>query len=69
MQSDHIPTRPTPSKNLASFSANPFRLTATQRRLLQRVKRALVALGGSGRRSDFEFVKKVFAKISELKSV
>jgi hypothetical protein len=35
---------------------------------LRPLKRALVALGGSGRRADLKFVKDVFAEISELRS-
>jgi hypothetical protein len=48
--------------------SNPFRLEITRARALRPLKRALVALGQSGRRVDFEFVRRVFAEIPELRS-
>jgi hypothetical protein len=48
--------------------ANPFRAEQARARSLRPLKRALVVLGGSGRRADFEFVKRAFAEIPELRS-
>jgi hypothetical protein len=64
----NIPARSPSRKILTPESANPLLVPAPQRLLLQRVKRALVALGGSGRRADFEFVKRAFAEIRDLRS-
>jgi hypothetical protein len=48
--------------------ANPFHVEQSRALSLRPLKRALVALGGSGRRADLKFVKDVFAEISELRS-
>jgi hypothetical protein len=68
MQFERSTNRAVFKKILTAESANPFRVPATQLRFLQKVKRALVALGGSGRRADFEFVNDVFVEIPELRS-
>jgi hypothetical protein len=64
----NIPARSTSRKIPASGSSNPFRLPRKQLHCLRALKRGLVRLGGSGRRVDFEFVRRVFAEIPELRS-
>lgn len=63
-----IPDRSTSRKLPAPESSNPFRLATKQLRRLRALKRRLVRLGGSGRRADCAFVKRVFAEIPELRS-
>lgn len=48
--------------------ANPFHLEIKRALALRPLKRVLVARGGSGRRVDFEFVRRLFIEIPELRS-
>ena len=69
MQSESIiPTRASSNKIPASVRSDPFREEKKRERTLRPLKQALIAFGGSGRRSDFKLVRRLFDEIQELRS-